>query len=128
MRAAAIFFLARVRRAAMVASATRKARAMSGVAKPQTSRSVRATCASGASAGWQHVKISRSRSSGMASVGPPAGSGMSRSSGSTSNGSFAASVCRRRIRLRALRRATVVSQAPGRSGRPSRSHARSAWT
>ncbi len=51
IRAAAIFFLARVRRAAMVGSLTRKARATSAVVRPQTSRSVSATWAAGASAG-----------------------------------------------------------------------------
>ena len=68
MRAAAIFFFARVIRAAMVGSLTRKARATSAVVSPQSSRRVSATCASGASAGWQQVKISRSRSSGNAVV------------------------------------------------------------
>ena len=49
--ATAIFFLARVMRAAMVASLTRNARATSAVVTPQTSRRVSATCACGASAG-----------------------------------------------------------------------------
>jgi hypothetical protein len=35
--------------------------------QPQTSRSVSATCASGASAGWQQVKIRRRRSSSISS-------------------------------------------------------------
>ncbi len=43
IRAAAIFFLARVSRAAMVGSGTSSAAAMSGVAIPQTSRRVSAT-------------------------------------------------------------------------------------
>ena len=128
MRAAAIFFFALVRRAAMVASATRNARATSGVGTPHTSRSVRATCASEASAGWQQVKISRRRSSGIVVVSAPVGSGMASSSGSTSSGSFDARVWRRCTRLSALRRATVVSQAPGRSGTPFRPQVRSAWT
>ena len=63
MRAAAIFFFARVIRAAIVGSLTRKARATSAVVRPHSSRSVSATCASGAMAGWQQVKISRSLSS-----------------------------------------------------------------
>ena len=46
MRAAEIFFLARVIRAAMVASLTKKARATSAVVSPQSRRSVNATCAS----------------------------------------------------------------------------------
>ena len=48
----------------MVGAGTRKARAISSVERPPSVRSVRATCASSASAGWQHVKIRRSRSSG----------------------------------------------------------------
>ena len=47
----------------MVASGTRNARAISVVDSPPSSRRVRATCAACASAGWQQVKISRSRSS-----------------------------------------------------------------
>ena len=39
------------------AGVVRNARAISSVVRPQTSRSVSATCASGASAGWQQVKI-----------------------------------------------------------------------
>ena len=46
---------------------TRNARAISSVVSAHTSRSVSATCASKVSAGWQHVKISRSRSSSTAS-------------------------------------------------------------
>ena len=42
---------------AMVGSGTRKARAISGVERPPSSRSVKATWASGASAGWQQVNI-----------------------------------------------------------------------
>ncbi len=124
MCAAATFFFARVRRAAMVGSATRKARAMSGVATPHTSRSVSATCASGASAGWQQVKMSRRRSSGMA--GSSTGMVGSVASGSSSSGSFSVATRRRARALRAMRRATVVSQAPGRAGTPSCGQARSA--
>ena len=68
MRAAAIFFFARVIRAAIVGSLTRKARATSAVDSPQSSRSVSAIWASCASAGWQHVQIRRSRSS---AISPP---------------------------------------------------------
>ena len=46
MRAMAIFFLARVMRAAIVASLTRNARATSAVVSPQSRRSVSATWAS----------------------------------------------------------------------------------
>ena len=66
--AAEIFFFARVTRAAIVGSETRNAWAISAVVRPQTSRSVSATCASRASAGWQQVKTSRSRSSGITSA------------------------------------------------------------
>ena len=107
MRAAAIFFLARVIRAAIVGSAIRNALATSAVLSPHSSRRVSATCASGASDGWQQVKISRSRSSGN---GPPAAAA---GSSSTSSGSARRSVTSRRSRSRARRRATVVSQAPG---------------
>jgi hypothetical protein len=48
--------------------------------------------------------------------------------GPRSSGSFASRVWRRRITLSALRRATVVSHAPGRSGTSSRAQVRSAWT
>src|SRR5438105_423742 len=63
MPASTIFRLARTIRCAMVASLVRKARAISGVVSPITARRVSATCASRLSAGWQQVKISRSRSS-----------------------------------------------------------------
>ncbi len=49
----------------MVSSLTMNARAISAVVSPASVRSVRATRASSASAGWQQVKISRSRSSAM---------------------------------------------------------------
>jgi len=65
MRAAVIFFLARVMRAAIVDSVTRNACAMSGVARPQTSRKVSAIRASWFRAGWQQVKMSLRRSSGI---------------------------------------------------------------
>ena len=63
MRASRILAFARTMRCASVGAGVRNARAISSVVRPQTSRSVSATCASGARAGWQHVKISRSRSS-----------------------------------------------------------------
>ena len=77
MAASLIFILARVSRRFIVSAETRKARPMSSVDSPATARSVSATCASVASAGWQQVKISSSRSSGIsvsstpASVPPP---------------------------------------------------------
>ena len=63
-----IFAFARTIRCASVSSATRNARAISPVVSPPTRRRVSATCASGESAGWQHVKISESRSSGIVSL------------------------------------------------------------
>src|SRR6266542_3789569 len=62
MRASRILALARTSRCAMVGAGTRKACAISSVESPPSVRSVRATCASVPSAGWQHVKIRRSRS------------------------------------------------------------------
>ncbi len=71
MPASRILPLARTSRCAIVGSGTRNARAISAVVNPPSSRSVSATRAGRASAGWQHVKISRSRSSptGSGSVG-----------------------------------------------------------
>ena len=63
MPASRILALARTSRWAIVGSATRKAAAISAVVSPPSRRSVRATRASMARAGWQHVKIRRSRSS-----------------------------------------------------------------
>src|SRR6266542_4345344 len=62
--ASTIFRFARTRRCAMVDSDCRNARAISAVVSPATDRSVSASCASRASAGWQQVKMSSSRSSG----------------------------------------------------------------
>src|SRR6266545_628281 len=121
MRATAIFFLALVIRAAMVVSLTRKARAISVVVSPHSSRSVSATWASSARAGWQHVNTSRSRSSGitLASSASAASSPdpVTRSV-PTSSGSLARSVRSRRSVSRARCRAAVVSQAAGFSGTP----------
>jgi len=63
MPASVIFRLARVMRRATVVSGTRKARAICAVVSPQVTRRVKAIWAGRESAGWQHVKISRSRSS-----------------------------------------------------------------
>ncbi len=130
IRAALIFFLARVMRAAMVGSLTRKARATSAVDSPHSRRRVSATWASRDSAGWQQVKISRSRSSGYtASWSVPACAATATSAGSsstlssTSSGSRARKSTSRRITSMARRLATVVSHAPGRSGTPVRAHA-----
>ena len=78
-----------------------------------------------ASAGWQQVKISRSRSSGI---------GVRGASGSRSRPARAAAAAsppgsgRGAARRARCARATVVSQAPGRSGTPSRAQVRSACT
>src|SRR5450756_1659254 len=63
MWASTIFRLARTMRCATVVSVSRNALAISAVVKPATARRVNATWASCESAGWQHVKISRRRSS-----------------------------------------------------------------
>src|SRR4051794_25803725 len=107
----------------MVASGTRKARAISAVDSPARVRRASATWASVASAGWQQVKMSRSRSS----VTPlSSGSGSSGSGTRAASRSLAAPRVSRRIRSVARLRAAVVSQAPGRRGTPSRGQVRRA--
>ncbi len=99
----------------MVGSGTRKACAISAVPSPPSSRRVSATWAAGASAGWQQVKIRRSRSSRTA----PAGAG-----GSSGASSRAASACRsardasRRSRSTARLRAVVMIQPAALAGGP----------
>jgi len=122
MPAARIFFFARVSRFAIVGSGTRKACAICEVVRPPTDRSVSATCASRSSAGWQHPKTSANWSSMSR---PCSGS---RSASATSVGSRSSNRWARRIRSMALRRAVVSNHAPGRSGAPSRRHAREAST
>ena len=76
-------------------------------------RSVSATCASVASAGWQQVKTSSSRSSGkVVVVHRPS----SAASGTSSRRVFAASVRSRRMRSIARLRAVVISQRAGVGG------------
>ena len=123
MLAAAIFFFARVMRAAIVGSLTRNACAISGVLTPQTSRSVSATCASRASAGWQQVKTSRSRSSGIVSASKV----ISVASGSSSSGSLSSSTRPRASAFSAVAarggrepRAGAVRDAVARPGRQGR--------
>ena len=129
MRASRIFFFARTRRCAMVASDTRKASAACAVPRPQSVRSVSATRLSSASAGWQQVKISRRRSSG---IGPaPSGIASSVSAKRSSSlqrtaSSFDACIRWCRMRSMALRRAAVSSQAAGCSGTPRRGQCSSA--
>src|SRR4051794_20077706 len=117
MPAALILRLARTSRCAIVASGTRNARAISSVVRPPSVRSVSATCASVASAGWQQVKTSSSRSS--LKVGS---SSMSSSAvaGASSSCAFSASVRSRRMRSIALLRAVAISHARGFAGAPSR--------
>src|SRR5215212_3072933 len=134
MPASRIFRLARTRRWASVASGSRNPRAISGVVSPPSVRSVRATRASGASAGWQQVKISRSRSSmpSVVSSSPaalPSVVSVSRRSSSV----FSASRRRRRTRSIAAFRAVVVIHAPGFRGTPwvgqtSTARANASWT
>ncbi len=62
-----ILRFARTSRWAIVASGTRKARAISGVVMPARVRRVSATWASKDSAGWQQVNMRRRRSSGTSS-------------------------------------------------------------
>ena len=115
MPAVAIFVLARVMRAPIVVSCTRKALAISVTVSPPTIRRVSATRASIASAGWQQMKSSRSRSSSIA----PTGS-VSMSYRSSAPLCRASRLLSRRIRSMALRVAVVVSHAPGLGGMPSR--------
>jgi hypothetical protein len=122
MRAVAILVFALVRRRFIVSRGTRNARAISSVDRPATARSVSATCASVASAGWQQVKISSSRSSGMAvsaMSSSPGMAGVAASSVALSRRSLAASTRSRRSRSIARFRAVRTSQPAGFSGTPS---------
>ena len=127
MCAALIFCFDRVSRLLIAASSTRKARAISAIVSPPSSRRVSATWASRASAGWQHVKISRSRSSGTVLT-------VSGSTGSSSKGPSMAAACAcrasrvdsRRSRSMARFFAVVVSHAPGFGGGPDCGHRDSA--
>src|SRR5215472_183627 len=123
MRAVTILRFARTMRWATARSWARKAWAIWDVVRPATARSVRATCASRASAGWQQVKIRRSRSSGS-SAG---------ASDAATSCSFSASRVLRRTWSSALRRAVSASQAPGLAGTPvsgqcSRASTIASWT
>ena len=135
MPASRIFFFARTSRCASVGSGTRNARAISGVVRPPSVRSVSATAASGASAGWQHVKISRSWSSGIGSITSSTAARTascracaSKAASRARVGAFCANRCRRLIRSMARLRAVVVIHAPGLSGIPSIGHRSSAVT
>src|SRR6266542_10642 len=126
MRAALILRLARARRCAIAGSVTRNDLATSLVDAPPSRRRVSATCASVERAGWQQVKMRRSRSSctGPSFPGEP-GSSLS---GESCAASLSSSRPRdsRRKRSMARLRAVVVIQAPGLGGRPSPVHLRRA--
>src|SRR5215211_216297 len=133
MRAAVILCLARTRRRPIVDSVTRKALATCLVDRPPSSRKVSASCASVDSAGWQQVKISRSRSSGTG----PTSWGVAGSPPPGASTATSLSSCRprdsRRRRSMAWLRAVVVIQPPGLGGTPSRGHlpratAKASWT
>src|SRR4249919_144002 len=129
-RASARLRLARAIRCATVASLTRKARAISAVLSEPTRRRVRATRASGASTGWQAVKIRPSRSSSISSLAASAGSSSAsreRSRASRpSSSSLRAAISLWRRRSIARLRAVAISQAPGFSGTPASGHCSSA--
>ena len=105
---------------------TRNARAISAALSPATVFRVRATRLSRASAGWQQVKISRSRSSAIGSWCELAD--VTVSSMIATSASLARSVPRRRRTSRARFLATVVSHAAGGRGRPSRGQCASAFS
>src|SRR5205809_2816715 len=126
MRAALILRLARARRCAIAGSVTRNDFATSLVETPPSRRRVSATCASLERAGWQQVKMRRSRSSctGLSFPGAP-GSSLP---GEITAASLSSSRPRdsRRKRSMARLRAVVVIQAPGLGGSPSPGHLRRA--
>src|SRR5438270_3387456 len=115
MPAARILPFARTRRCAMVGSGTRKARAISPVSRPPSSRRVRATWALIASEGWQHVKIRRSRSSRTATSSGGSSSPAWMRWASAWRSSREAS---RRMRSIARLRAVVMIQPAGLGGTP----------
>src|SRR6266508_1289882 len=128
-----ILALARTSRCAMVGSGTRKARAISGVRSPPSVRRVSATLASDESAGWQQVKMSRSRSSTILLRSCWSGSPAPRVMSWASSLCFSARRRSRRSRSMALLRAVVVIQPPGLAGTPvrgqrSRATRKASWT
>jgi len=123
IRAARIFAFARTSRCAIAVGATRNARAISSTERPQSVLSVSATCASSASAGWQHVKIRRMRSSAKGSSSISGGGAADGISWAISS-RFAAKLFSRRSRSIALCRAADTSHARGFRGTPLSGH----WT
>ena len=96
----------------IVSAATRNASAISSVVRPPRARKVRATRASVASAGWQQVKMSSSRSSGIVVSSIRS----STASGTSSNRVLAARVRSRRSRSIAWLRAVVTATRPDSPG------------
>ncbi len=129
-RASARVFLARTIRCATVGSGTRKARAISPVVRPPSSRRVSAARASVDSSGWQATNTSRSRSSPMPSSSATSAptSGVVSGSSRPTSASLRRYVSSRRIRSIARRLAVVISHAPGFCGTPSAGHCSSAAT
>src|SRR6266511_2655809 len=124
MCAALIFALARVIRRAIVVSCTRKARAISGTVRPPSRRRVSATRASIASAGWQQVKTSLSRSSSTGPVG----------SGGVSSYTIRAAWClasrcdsRRSQSNASAVASSATSRSPKRRARSATTRAHSSW-
>ena len=132
MRASRILPFARTMRLAIVGAAVRKERAISSVVRPHTSRSVSAIWASGGRAGWQQVKISRSRSSSMLSAshsaGHCAGSLVTPSNWCSSSVIVASNLARLRRESMALNRPAETSQARGFAGTPCCGHCSTAAT
>src|SRR5437879_2966275 len=120
MRASRIFALARTMRWATVGGPVRKARAISSVVRPQTSRKVSAIWASGGRAGWQQVKRNRNRSSSTLSPSRATGSLVSTSNRRAISSSDASNRARRRIASMALKRPADTSHARGLAGTPHR--------
>src|SRR5580658_2442716 len=124
MRAVAILDLARTGRLAMVASGTKKARAMASTSRRASVRKAKATWASRLRAGWQQVKIKRSMSSrnwlsvSISSITSSISSFARSVPHRNATVSLSALVDSRRRKSSALRRATTVSHARGLSGIP----------
>jgi hypothetical protein len=124
--ASRILAFARTIRCASVGAGVKNALAISSVVRPQTSRSVSAICASGASPGWQHVKISRRRSSSTLSSSAHAAESVTARSAFDASSSNESKRLRRRMESIALKRPAETSHARGFFGTPSRGHCSSA--
>src|SRR5580692_3171114 len=118
-------------RCATVPSEARNARAISGVDRPPSRRSVSATRASRDNTGWHVMKIRRSTSSRTSST-CAARSGRSScwklSSSRPISSRLRSSVTRRRSSSMPRRLAVTISHAPGLSGMPDAGHCSSAAT